>query len=221
MEARARTRYLRMSPKKMRQVAELIKGKPVEEAMNILSFTPKAAAHYLAKTLKSAASNAIASVGTAKLKAEDLTVKKIYVDSAPTAKRVRFQSMGRVFRIRKRYCHLTVEVEGEPEPEKPKARVSRKKKVESEKPSDDTEVKKAAPKRTRKAKPKGAAATDTQKKVGKKSRKKEKSADMKEVPPAAEDIAVESGADAAVDKESDESEDIKEKSKRSKKKSEE
>ena len=99
MQARARIRYLRMSPKKMRRVANLIKGKPVEEAMNILNFTPKAAAHHLAKTLKSAASNALASVGTAKLKAEDLMVSRIYVDSAPTAKRIRFQSMGRVFRI--------------------------------------------------------------------------------------------------------------------------
>jgi ribosomal protein L22 len=51
------------------------------------------------------------------LKAEDLAVSKVMVDNAPTAKRVRFQSMGRVFRIRKRYCHLMVEVEGEPEPE--------------------------------------------------------------------------------------------------------
>ena len=73
MQARARVRYLKVSPKKMRRVAELIKGKPVEEALNILNYTPKIAAHHLAKTVKSAAANAIANVGTAKLKAEDLT----------------------------------------------------------------------------------------------------------------------------------------------------
>ena len=122
MQARARSRYLRMSPKKMRQVADLVKGRPVEEAINILQFTPKAAAHYLYKTVKSAAANAISSVGTAKLRAEDLSITNIMVDAAPTAKRVRFQSMGRVHRIKKRYCHLTVEIEGEAVEEEAKAK---------------------------------------------------------------------------------------------------
>jgi large subunit ribosomal protein L22 len=132
MQAIARVKYLKVSPKKMRLVADLVKDKPVEDALNILNFTPRMAAHHLAKIVKAAASNAIASVGTAKLKAEDLRVTKIMVDSAPTAKRVRFQSMGRVYRLRKRYCHLMVEVEGEPEPDKPKTRT--KKKVADDKP---------------------------------------------------------------------------------------
>lgn len=132
MQAIARIKYLRMSPKKMRRVAALVKGKPVEEALNILNFTPKAAAHPLAKTVKSAAANAIAAVGTAKLRAEDLSISRIMVDEAPTAKRVRFQSMGRVFRIRKRFCHLMVEVEGEPVPEEPKTRGRRKKKAKED-----------------------------------------------------------------------------------------
>jgi large subunit ribosomal protein L22 len=122
MQARARVKYLKMSPRKMRQVVELIKGKPVQEAMNILNYTPKMAAHHIAKTLKSAAANAIAGVGTSKLRAEDLAISKIYVDGAPTAKRIRYQSMGRVFRLRKRYCHLTIEVEGETIQEAPKGR---------------------------------------------------------------------------------------------------
>ena len=79
MQAIARIKYLRMSPKKMRRVAALVKGKPVEEALNILNFTPKAAAHPLAKTVKSAAANAIAAVGTAKLRAEDLSISRILV----------------------------------------------------------------------------------------------------------------------------------------------
>lgn len=139
MQAKASVKYLRTSPRKMRQVAHLIKGKPVEEALNILNYTPKSAAHHLAKTLKSAAANAIAGVGTARLKAEDLSVTNIFVDQAPTAKRVRFQSMGRVFRIRKRFCHLTVFVEGEPEKETPKpTRPKKAKKVAaSDKKSED------------------------------------------------------------------------------------
>jgi len=124
---------LRTSPRKMRRVAALIKGKAVQEALNILNFTPKSAAHHLAKTVKAAASNAIALVGTSKLKAEDLSISKILIDDAPTAKRIRFQSMGRVFRVRKRFCHITIEVEGEPEPETHKRRASGKKKAVDEK----------------------------------------------------------------------------------------
>lgn len=134
MQAIARVKYLKSSPKRMRQVAGLIKGKPVEEALNILHFTPKAAAHHLAKTLKSAAANAISNVGTARLKAEDLLVTNIMVDQAPTAKRVKFQSMGRVFRLRKRFCHLTVFVEGEPEKETPKP--TRTKKIKKDSAAD-------------------------------------------------------------------------------------
>jgi len=139
MQAIARVKYLKSSPRKMRQVAGLIKGKPVEEALNILNFTPKAAAHHLAKTLKSAAANAMSNVGTARLKAEDLLVTNIMVDQAPTAKRVKFQSMGRVFRLRKRFCHLTVFVEGEPEKETPKSTRTKKVKKDSatDKKNDD------------------------------------------------------------------------------------
>ncbi|MEP0828319.1 MAG: 50S ribosomal protein L22 [bacterium] len=133
MQARARIRFLKMSPRKMRQVADLIKGKPVQEALNILNYTPKSAAHPLAKTVKAAAANAIAGVGTAKLKAEDLSISKILIDGAPTAKRIRFQSMGRVFRIRKRYCHVMVEVEGEPEPIKERTAAAKTKKDKAEK----------------------------------------------------------------------------------------
>jgi len=158
MQAIARIKYLRMSPKKMRRVAALVKGKPVEEALNILNFTPKAAAHPLAKTVKSAAANAIAAVGTAKLRAEDLSISKIMVDEAPTAKRVRFQSMGRVFRIRKRFCHVMVEVEGEPVPEETKGRGRRRKKAR------DTEEEAAAP---------GKKATARTKKTTVKAKKEE------------------------------------------------
>jgi large subunit ribosomal protein L22 len=113
VQSTARLRYVSIPPKKMRLVASLVKGLPVESALNILNFTPKIAAQHIAKTLKSATANALSLEGTDHLKPENLVIKRITVDAAPTAKRVRFQSMGRVFRIRKRYSHLTVVLEGE------------------------------------------------------------------------------------------------------------
>lgn len=143
----------------MRRVAALIKGKPVEEALNILTYTPKMAAHHLAKTVKAAAANAISSVGTAKLKAEDLSITNIMVDGGPMAPRVRFQSMGRAHRIRRRFCHLTVEVEGEPEPETAKTKTGRRKKSKEEAPETETK-KPAAGARKTPSKTKKAAAKD-------------------------------------------------------------
>jgi len=113
VQATARLRYLSIPPKKMRLMANLVKGLPVEKALNILNFTPKIAAHHIAKTVKSAAANALSVEGTDHLRPENLLIKKITVDAAPTAKRIRFQSMGRAFRYRKRFCHLTVVLEGE------------------------------------------------------------------------------------------------------------
>jgi large subunit ribosomal protein L22 len=104
----ARLRYVSIPPRKMRVVARLVQGMPIQKALDALNFMPRIAAHHVAKTLKSAAANALSLEGTAHLKPEDLMVKTIFVDDAPTAKRIRFQSMGRVFRYRKRYCHLTV-----------------------------------------------------------------------------------------------------------------
>jgi len=184
MQAKARVKYLKSSPRKMRQVAGLIKGKPVEEALNILNFTPKAAAHHLAKTLKSAAANAISNVGTAKLKAEDLMVSNIMVDQAPTAKRVRFQSMGRVFRLRKRFCHLTVFVEGEPEKETPRPTRAKKAKKDTvaETKTDDAVESKTKTTKAKKA-TKTAKKTETVKKAKTKkpasAKKETKSEDVK------------------------------------------
>jgi len=112
VKSTARLRYVSIPPRKMRLVADMIKGLPVEKALNVLNFTPRLAAHHIAKTLKSAAANALSTEGTDTLKPEDLMVRRITVDEAPTAKRIRFQSMGRVFRYRKRFCHLTIELEG-------------------------------------------------------------------------------------------------------------
>ncbi|MDH4157196.1 MAG: 50S ribosomal protein L22 [candidate division Zixibacteria bacterium] len=130
VKATARLKYVSIPPRKMRLVANLVKGMPVEKALNILNFTPRLAAHHIAKTLKSAAANALSSEGTDHLKPEDLVVSNIIVDAAPTAKRIRFQSMGRVFRYKKRFCHLTVMLEGEMEvPEPKKASIRGRKKA--------------------------------------------------------------------------------------------
>ncbi len=110
--SKAKLRFLSIPPRKMRLVADTVKGMPVEKALAILSFSPRIASHHLAKTVKSAAANALSKEGTDHLRPEDLMIRNILVDAAPTAKRIRFRSMGRVFRYKKRFCHLIVEIEG-------------------------------------------------------------------------------------------------------------
>lgn len=112
MQATARLKYLMMSPRKLRRVVSLIKGKSVDEALTILKFTHKAAAGPLAKTIQSATANALAIEGTSRLKAEDLSIATIMIDEGPRAKRVRFRAMGRVYRYKKPFAHITVVVEG-------------------------------------------------------------------------------------------------------------
>lgn len=152
MEAVARARFSRGSARKVRRVVELIKDKNVEEALNILSFVPKYAAQYIEKILKSATANAISQEGTAKLKAEDLYIKKIFVDGGPMMKRIRPSSMGRAYRIRKRTNHLTIivsdEIEGKKKKEVKELEKKKKEKVEEgkkEKKKVRKEVKKKLP----------------------------------------------------------------------------
>ncbi len=105
MEVRAVSKYIRISPQKARLVADLIRGKDVDEALSILKFTPKKAARLIDKTLRSAIANA------EQLKVIDvdsLYVKKIYVDEGPTMKRWMARAMGRASRILKRTSHITV-----------------------------------------------------------------------------------------------------------------
>ena len=108
MEIRAVSKYVRMSPRKIRRVAELIKGESVDRALGILQLTHKPASKALYKTLKSAASNAIASEGTAKVKVENLFVKEIKIDGGPTWKRIRPTGMGRAYLVRKRTAHIGI-----------------------------------------------------------------------------------------------------------------
>lgn len=108
MEARAISRYLRQAPRKIRQVANLIRGEEVDEALNILHFSPKKASRAIEKTVRSAISNLMNSESGSKISPEDLFVKTIFVDEGPTARRWRAGAMGRASIIRRRSGHLTV-----------------------------------------------------------------------------------------------------------------
>ncbi len=101
----AQLRYLRMAPRKVRLVIDLIREKPVEEALNILSFSRKAAALPLAKLVKSAVANAD-NKGNVNL--DKLYVKTAHVDEGPTWRRWLARAHGRATRIRKRTSHVTV-----------------------------------------------------------------------------------------------------------------
>ena len=113
MEARAVARYIRMSPRKVRQVVDLVRGKSVEEAIDLLHFTPKRASVTVEKVLRSAVANASNREESSKLEPEDLVVKEIYVNQGPTMRRYRPGPMGRAGLIRKRSCHITVVVSDE------------------------------------------------------------------------------------------------------------
>lgn len=109
MEAVAQAKYIRMSPRKVRRVADLIRGMNVDSAINILHFTPKAAAKPLEKTLRSAVSNMVNNQDTSeKVDPESLFIKEIRIDEGPTLKRFRAASMGRVSRIRKPTSHIKI-----------------------------------------------------------------------------------------------------------------
>ena len=111
-EVRAQAKYVRMSPRKARLVAEHIRGRSVPEARAVLAFTSREAAGVLQKVLQSAVSNAEANHGIAE---ERLYVKATYVDSGPVMKRWRARARGRVARIRKRTCHITVQLAERPQ----------------------------------------------------------------------------------------------------------
>lgn len=102
----AKAKFLRIPPRKARLVADMIRGKTVREALNILAVTPKPSAiPAIRRLLKSAAANVDRHEHP---DPEGLFVERILVDGGPTMKRIQPRAMGRAFRIRKRTCHLTV-----------------------------------------------------------------------------------------------------------------
>lgn len=101
----AKLRYARILPKKAKLVADLVRGKPVSEAMSILEYTPKKAARIILKVMKSAIANAINNHNVAD---PDALYVRITVDRGPMLKRWRARAYGRAAMIRKRTSHITV-----------------------------------------------------------------------------------------------------------------
>jgi large subunit ribosomal protein L22 len=107
LEVRAEAKWVRISPRKARLVAEHIRGRSVPEARSVLAFTPREAARELEKVLRSAVANA---ESQHQLADENLYVSAAYVNEGPMMKRWRARARGRVGRIHKRTCHITVKV---------------------------------------------------------------------------------------------------------------
>ncbi len=110
LEAKAILRYARISSRKVKIVADLIRGKKVDEALAIIKFTPKASSEVLEKLLKSAIANAENNHG---MNRGNLIVSEIYANQGPTLKRIRPAAKGSAVRIRKRTCHITIVVKEE------------------------------------------------------------------------------------------------------------
>jgi large subunit ribosomal protein L22 len=107
----AKARFVHVSASKARRVIDLVRGKSVTDALDILRWAPQAASDPVAKVIASAAANAQNNEG---LDPSTLVVATVYADEGPTAKRIRPRAQGRAFRIRKRTSHITVIVESRP-----------------------------------------------------------------------------------------------------------
>ena len=105
MEARAYLRYVRIAPRKVQIVLDLIRNQPVDKAMAILKPTPKAARGWREKLLKSAVANA---ENNHNMNKEDLFVSECFVCPGPILKRIRPRAQGRAFRVLKRTSHITL-----------------------------------------------------------------------------------------------------------------
>ncbi|MBX3268542.1 MAG: 50S ribosomal protein L22 [Acidobacteria bacterium] len=153
MEAIAKTKYLKGSPRKARLVIDMIRGQNVSRALSILKFTQKRAAQPIAKCLNSAIANATynAEQQNIAIDPDDLWVKACYVDMGPTKhrRRMRPAPQGRAYREQRHYCHITIEVTSE---EKPKTEKELK-----------AEAAKARRAETKRAEPKKAAKKDAAK----------------------------------------------------------
>lgn len=110
LQARAIKKYIPGSPRKMRLLADLIRGKSVEEALDILHFSPKHASKVCETTLRSAVSNLINAKDGGRVDPESVFITTITVDGGPVMKRILPAPQGRAFRVRKRSNHLTIVV---------------------------------------------------------------------------------------------------------------
>jgi large subunit ribosomal protein L22 len=158
IRVRAQAKWARMSARKARLVLDHIRGRSVPEARSILAFTSRAAAVEIEKVLRSAVANAEANHG---LDGDDLVVEAAYADEGPTLKRWRARARGRVNRIRKRTCHVTLVLVEMPEAPTRRHRASSKAAHEEQsatEPSKSTRAKKPRASTRRKKEKEGAAA---------------------------------------------------------------
>jgi large subunit ribosomal protein L22 len=156
---RAQAKWVRMSARKARIVLEHLRGRTVPEARTILAFTPRAAAREIDRVLASAVANAESAHG---LDGDELLVLEAYADEGPTLKRWRARARGRVNRIRKRTCHITIVVaespkSGRPRPQKP-AKPAAEAAPPPEAPAEGAPAAEEKPKRRSRAKTKEGAA---------------------------------------------------------------
>src|SRR5678815_1695305 len=162
MEAIAKTKYLKGSPRKTRLVIDMIRGEDVSRALAILKFTDKRAADPIEKTLRSAIANAtyLAEQQNIAVDPDDLWVRKCFVDMGPTKhrRRMRPAPQGRAYREQRHYCHITIQVTSEEQAKSEKelkAEAARAKRATAKK-ADGGEKKAKAP--AKKAAPKKAKA---------------------------------------------------------------
>ncbi len=153
MEVRAKVRYVRMSPQKGRLVADMVRGKKVSEALDILRFTNKATAKVIGKLIVSAKSNAeVKNVSDP----EEMKINTIYINQGPVMKRQLSRAKGRVDVIRKPLSHITVVLE---EVEEPKKKRQTKAKAQTKKLEPAVEVQKDSGAKELKAGAKSSGAT--------------------------------------------------------------
>ncbi len=164
MEATAKTKYLKGSPRKTRLVIDMIRGRNVSQALSILKFTDKRAAGPISKCLNSAIANATykAEQQNIAIDPDGLWVRTCYVDMGPTKnrRRVRPAPQGRAYREQRHYCHITIELTSEDKPltEKEQKRADAAAKAEAGKAKTPKKAaKKAEPAKSKKAKEKPEA----------------------------------------------------------------
>jgi large subunit ribosomal protein L22 len=149
----ATARYVRITPLKARRVVELVRGLPVEDALNTLQFAPQAAAETIHKVLRSAVANAETTEG---LDTHDLVVSVAQVDEGPTMKRWRPRAQGRATRINKRTSHITLAVQPAsalaPEPVRPAKKAPAEKAAKASEPAKKSSTAKTAAKKAPAAK---------------------------------------------------------------------
>jgi large subunit ribosomal protein L22 len=152
MQVSSTYRYAKISPFKVREVTRAIQGLPVSAALDLVAFSPKKAAGFIAKTLKSAVANA---ENNANLRVDGLVVKEATVGEGPTMKRMMPRARGSGSRILKRSSHIRIILTDEIE-----IKTRDKKKAQKKKTKKKTESKKAEPKRAEKSQPESEATTE-------------------------------------------------------------